>query len=381
MATNLTVSSSFPQLQLPASAISYVTTDNELDRAHEYLNQEQDAPIVLGFDQEWRPGNRQEPAGRVAVLQLAQSHCSFVFDLTRLETRGKLPQKLCAILEDRNILKAGVGVQGDAIKLHQDWGIALAGCIDLSLLCKSLDALVFEAKAGHYEGSNLAKRMFIGRYTEPLGLKRLLETFCLKTITKNSKVRTGNWESGRLNYQQVTYAALDAYAGYCVYRSMEDEAKTLPESMNSRLPKRLFYCFDVCPTTGGLMTSGDAEARVLPCDFTRSLQETNLPWDPLNPEYDPELPAPPTGPTLAPTTTGGPSAWSGINAIGFLNEFQQQNAVGSITYSFSSTGPPHMQAWTATCLVGGIARGQATNATKQLAKESSAANAIVNMGL
>lgn len=49
------------------------------------------------------------------------------------------PSKLRDILEDRRIVKAGVGIAGDAKKLWLDYGVSLLGAVELSRLARVTD--------------------------------------------------------------------------------------------------------------------------------------------------------------------------------------------------------------------------------------------------
>ena len=88
--------------------------------------------IVLGLDCEWVSQERQgeSPVSPVALLQLAfPNGTCFLLRLCKMEAR--LPDKLREILEDRNILKSGVGISEDAKKLNTCYGLVMQGCVDL----------------------------------------------------------------------------------------------------------------------------------------------------------------------------------------------------------------------------------------------------------
>ena len=92
----------------------------------------------VGLDCEWvsRKGCSNAP---VALLQMAtpENDC-FLVRLCKMG--GTLPASVKKILEDRNILKFGVGIQGDAKKLCGTYGVNVSGCVDLRhvvLRCRS----------------------------------------------------------------------------------------------------------------------------------------------------------------------------------------------------------------------------------------------------
>jgi hypothetical protein len=98
-------------------------------------------------------------------------------------------------------VKAGVGIQctsrpplplplltptqsDDVQKLYEDWGISTCNCVDLSLLARTVDNARWK-----------------GRYTEPIGLARLVETYEQLSLPKG-RVQRSNWEMYLTNAQQ-----------------------------------------------------------------------------------------------------------------------------------------------------------------------------------
>ena len=83
----------------------------------------------LGIDCEWvnKKGQTNVP---VALLQIATplSDC-FLVRLSKMD--GQLPETVREILEDKNVLKFGVGIMDDAKRLSGMFGINVFGCVDL----------------------------------------------------------------------------------------------------------------------------------------------------------------------------------------------------------------------------------------------------------
>lgn len=83
----------------------------------------------LGMDCEWvnKKGHTNIP---VALLQIATplSDC-FLVRLCKMD--GHLPQTVREILEDKSILKFGVGIKEDAKRLTRMFGVNVLGCVDL----------------------------------------------------------------------------------------------------------------------------------------------------------------------------------------------------------------------------------------------------------
>ena len=71
------------------------------------------------------------------------------------------------------------------MKLHADFAVSTRGCVDLSLLARSVDN-------AHWKG----------KYTNAIALSRLVEAYTQRTLPKPSKVRTSNWQAASLTPQQ-----------------------------------------------------------------------------------------------------------------------------------------------------------------------------------
>ena len=83
----------------------------------------------LGVDCEWvnKKGQANAP---VALLQISTPLCDcFLIRLCKMD--GRMPQSVKEVLEDRNILKFGVGIQDDVKKLSAMFAVDVWGCVDL----------------------------------------------------------------------------------------------------------------------------------------------------------------------------------------------------------------------------------------------------------
>ncbi|KAK7019760.1 hypothetical protein VNI00_017957 [Paramarasmius palmivorus] len=244
------------------------------------------------------------------------------------------PPSLRLLLENPEIVKLGVGIQGDAKLLHRSWNVSMASCIDLSLFARSIDSLLFANGLGRYGSSTYVgeleaavnprpvQRVFQGRYTDGLGLATLFLLYRHKSLVKGS-VTTSDW-SADLSSEQLDCASLlnspvamslhtshndvdaseDAIAGYLVFFSVLEEAAILP---TSQIPKRGYFMFDAVdgllypPLRGEKRDITTLPLTVEQSQFSKGhiyIQEYRLSlgasyyplWTPNNPEYIPILP-------------------------------------------------------------------------------------------
>lgn len=148
---------------------------------------------VLGFDCEWWCTSSMGNNRKVALLQLASAGglCILV-QMTRLHS---IPQELSDLLHNDRILKVGIGPLADGIKLHQDYGLALRGTMDLQTLAQRLDVPV------------------------PYGMKALAKSVLGFEMDKKKNVILSNWERPLLTKRQIDYASKDAIVGLEIFRA------------------------------------------------------------------------------------------------------------------------------------------------------------------
>ncbi|KAJ6627270.1 ribonuclease H-like domain-containing protein [Mycena sp. CBHHK59/15] len=207
-----------------------------------------------GLDIEWKPNFRKgQPENPVALLQLANSGTVLLLHLCHMT---HFPKNLQAFLENPNIVKAGVGIQGDAKKLFNDCRVNIRNCVDLSLLAKSVD-----------------NRRWKGKYREPIGLARLIATYEDRLLPKG-KITRSNWENF-LDSEQQEYS----HAGYTLYMRLSTMIPTMP-----KVPHATCYSFDVIRG--------------------RACEPSGMTWSPFNPDYDPGPPPPKPAPRTDLATSG-----------------------------------------------------------------------------
>ena len=153
---------------------------------------------VVGFDIEWRPQFVSKRDGgtenQTAVLQLGVDTSCLVLHIYHM---SELPRLLVSVLRDENILKVGVGIEEDALKLRRHRGLVCEGMTDI-------------------------QTMVTRESGQKFGLKALAQLFLGIELEKSKKVTRSNWENLPLTLRQIEYAALDAWAGLKIYQAITE---------------------------------------------------------------------------------------------------------------------------------------------------------------
>ena len=173
-----------------------------------------DEPI-LGFDQEWKSHYSPGIKSNVSLIQLASETTIALFHIALHE--GSTPDELMApslrrILESPGITKTGVAVlSADGRRLKKYFRLSPRGLLELS----HLHNLVTYTESN--EPAKINKKM--------IGLAALTKNWLGGLEMHKGKVRTSDW-SKPLDQEQIEYAAADAYAGYMLFRVMDEKRKT-----------------------------------------------------------------------------------------------------------------------------------------------------------
>ncbi len=163
--------------------IALIQTDEELDVALKEISQES----LLGFDTETRPSFSRSQHYKVSILQLSGENKTWIIRLIPLEHRLA---EIYALLENPDIIKAGLAVQGDIRSLGQRLKINAGGFVDISK---------FTSKMGIIN----------------TGMKNLSALFLGERVSKSSQM--SNWEAEVLTQKQIDYAATDAWISRRLY--------------------------------------------------------------------------------------------------------------------------------------------------------------------
>uniref|UniRef100_A0A9J8D794 ATP-dependent DNA helicase n=1 Tax=Cyprinus carpio carpio TaxID=630221 RepID=A0A9J8D794_CYPCA len=141
---------------------------------------------AVGFDLEWPPSFTKGKTKKVAVVQLcASEEKCYLFHISSM---SGFPPGLKMLLEDENIKKVGVGIEGDKWKLLSDYDIRLKSIVELS---------------------DLANKTL--RCGEKWSLDGLVKHLLKKQLFKDKLVRCSHWDDYDLTEDQKRYAATDAY--------------------------------------------------------------------------------------------------------------------------------------------------------------------------
>eukprot|EP01024_Parvocaulis_polyphysoides_P065641 TRINITY_DN7664_c2_g1_i2.p1 TRINITY_DN7664_c2_g1~~TRINITY_DN7664_c2_g1_i2.p1 ORF type:complete len:542 (-),score=64.42 TRINITY_DN7664_c2_g1_i2:40-1509(-) len=166
----------------------------------------------IGFDMEWKVSyEKYKPQNKTALIQLCyeakEKEEEEIYKVTCLCIHiffsGVTPS-LKKILVSEKIKKVGVNILNDASKFQRDFGIEMAGLVELMNEAKSriLD-----------EGATIA-------YTGKTDMQTLTDKVLGASIEKENSPRISNWEQRNLSQQQIYYAALDAYASLLIYQKI-----------------------------------------------------------------------------------------------------------------------------------------------------------------
>ena len=153
-------------------------------------------PGPMGLDLEWnftRAGSR-----RTALLQICSPSLILIIHLSAMSHR--IPPLLRSILEDPNIIKTGVAIKNDALKLQRDYAIDTRNVVELSNMVKLAQPKLWKDRAYLISLRDLT-RVYLGR-----------------RLRKDS-VRVSDWERYPLDADQIEYAASDTFASLEVLRA------------------------------------------------------------------------------------------------------------------------------------------------------------------
>ncbi|KAI0408078.1 ribonuclease H-like protein [Xylaria palmicola] len=170
---------------------------------------------VLGFDLEWMADSTKRDGLRknVSLIQLASPSRIGLFHVALFaQSDDMVGPTFRSIMEDPGVTKVGVFIKGDTTRMRNFLDIHSRGLMELSNLYK----LVTYCRNGQYHSIN--------RRLVPLATQ--VEEYLHLPLFKGQDVRSSDW-SRRLGWEQVIYAASDAYAGLQLYATLDYHRKQL----------------------------------------------------------------------------------------------------------------------------------------------------------
>jgi len=186
---------------------------------------------VISYDSEWRIGRRFEKGPDVVQITLPDDR-TFIF---KVRAFGAFPKNLAKVVENEDIRKIAVQLCSDAAKLREI-GIVMKGRVELAQLAKQ-------------RGVTPVARV---------SLDTLVELLFDCYLSKEDKVRKSDWDSPDLSAEQITYAALDAYAQMCCYKKLMTIPYTDPSKTPVPAPQNLSpgTCVILYTSTGATVATG-----------------------------------------------------------------------------------------------------------------------------
>ena len=173
-----------PQYKFNGPIILIESADDALSAINDLKNK-----CVLGFDTETRPAFNKGQSYSVSLLQLATPTKAYLFRLNKFP----MSLELANILENPNIVKAGVAVRDDINALQKLHPFTANNFVELSELAKH-------------------------NKIEKFGLRALTAILLKKRLSKNSKI--SNWARQELTPAQIHYAASDAVVAFEIYHAL-----------------------------------------------------------------------------------------------------------------------------------------------------------------
>jgi len=173
--------------------VQVITTQDGLEKTEHALRRE----TVLGFDTETKPNFKRGENNPLSLIQLAGSRAVYIIQLRHLPSCAPLFR----LFSDERVIKAGVDIPQDIVKLQERIGGEYKNCVDVSLIAK-------QAGLKNFSLRGLAAIL--------LGVR----------ITKG--MRVSNWARDTLLPAQIKYAATDAWISRELYlRLQQPEAEKI----------------------------------------------------------------------------------------------------------------------------------------------------------
>ncbi|KAG2191844.1 hypothetical protein INT47_009991, partial [Mucor saturninus] len=150
--------------------------------------------IHVGFDCEWIMST-----SGISLIQICHQNKIVLFRVHAFNT-NTFPCELSKVLRCPKVVKLGRNIKADCTRIERVFGIATASYVDLGPFCYCRNLV---------ESSRPRLDILCG---EVLSLK----------LPKISLIRCGDWEKDVLTFEQINYAALDAWVALMIYKKADE---------------------------------------------------------------------------------------------------------------------------------------------------------------
>jgi ribonuclease D len=204
---------------LHGNTLLHVCYTNDPAAVNDWLDEhcpaDTDTPVpttsyhLLGLDVEWKPVFTKAWEGaafpQMALMQLSTAWGEVLLYHVH-HAPAELPESLRRVLVDTRVLKVGLGILDDVMKIHSKWRVKPRAYLDLHTLYQQQAKLAVGSMPPGPERPSL------------LGYAQHYLDNCRNWKTK--KITLSNWEQWPLSPRQRAYAAMDAYVGAAVFVQM-----------------------------------------------------------------------------------------------------------------------------------------------------------------
>lgn len=168
--------------------IKTIIVRNECECIHAIKKLLSFSPQIVGFDLEWKSDKESKGKRKASLMQIAFDNRLII--LIRLHLMKHFPIELISFLNNVCIIKCGVSIYSDKIKLFNDYKLSMHGVVDLNDIYSN---------------------------DEVLGLNAFSELLLGQSMKYKKNINHSQWECHSLSAEQINYAANDALIGYRVF--------------------------------------------------------------------------------------------------------------------------------------------------------------------
>jgi len=162
----------------------------------------EDDPAVVGIDLEWKTNSNSTTYNKVALIQIAKPDTVLLIPTNSLAYA--VPKALHLLFQDPKIVKVGVGVEENLLKLWRDFQIDANSYTELNEL------IPYSRFDIGIKTDTPTKLIALEAIAQILGYPKW----------KNKEIVCSDWENRPLSWNQLYYAALNALMGARIFWRM-----------------------------------------------------------------------------------------------------------------------------------------------------------------